>query len=666
MDEFSRKSGKGVYALVAFAVVFVLMNVAFFGFYSQSATSNSASGIISQSQVNLNIQENVVGTGNVIIPETQIVKSSSKKTSSSSNSASEDSDSVSATSGELPQTEQELVQVARKVTTSQANKVTILFGEKNPDFNGNKIVDFPDFLMFVQAYGKTNGMTGFDTKFDLVEDGTIAFTDFLEFVKNYGKEVESQSLQDVLEIFFSFLNPPLETNFAEGETLVIPNVIERIQFTPEGVSGLAKPAIQKVESLDGKVNVLGYDSVNDEIVITNNPGKTGSYQIQVVVEAYSNEGEFIKRRSVIISGTIYDMAELSVTIKNSETGASSAGTFWVYDKNWNLLDTGATETNGKVNFKLSIKESEISNYEPLIVQGGLGVSEVVQTEENGQRTRLSEGYVRTVKEVKSGNNVLVTSVPYGRYEDNPQDFLAYFIEQNNPIRNFDFTGELTGLNHGGLKKIIILKNDPFGDEFFTTEQQEHFKQRILDTNDINSLTPGGNFIKEDMIFFGDNFEGVDYKIYRKSEGGSDVVVAKTGVIVVLSDSKGRADANGDNLRGTIRLGWSAGNIDGPAISHEFGHVFIGSGHPSTLQENSVMSTGYFSRGTLLIVGAADKKQASILNNKEFVNDYGREYAQVDHYGRILGLYSGNEDYKVMLWGGSEWEYDEILNPNRNF
>ncbi|MBU2503745.1 MAG: hypothetical protein KJ879_01695, partial [Nanoarchaeota archaeon] len=261
-SEFSSKSSQGVYFLVAFAAIFVLINVAFFGLYAPNAISSSEAGVLQQSQVNLNIYDSVVGTGNVIVPETQIIKSSSKKSSSSSNSATVNSESTSSTNSaleKLPQTEEEIVQVARKVAgTNQANKVTILIGERNPDFNSNGIVDFPDFLMFVQTYGKTSGMTDFDTKFDLVEDGTIGFTDFLAFVKDYGKEIESESLQDILEIFFSFMNPPLETNFAEGETLVISDVINRIQFTPERVSGLAKPAIQKVESLDGKVNVLGY------------------------------------------------------------------------------------------------------------------------------------------------------------------------------------------------------------------------------------------------------------------------------------------------------------------------------------------------------------------------------------------------------------------------
>ncbi len=59
-----------------------------------------------------------------------------------------------------------------------------------PDFDGNKTVDFNDFVAFVKVFGTTDGDGRYDAKFDLITDGTINFTDFIEFIKVFGQTVE--------------------------------------------------------------------------------------------------------------------------------------------------------------------------------------------------------------------------------------------------------------------------------------------------------------------------------------------------------------------------------------------------------------------------------------------------------------------------------------------
>ncbi|MBT3604908.1 MAG: choice-of-anchor D domain-containing protein [Candidatus Latescibacteria bacterium] len=51
------------------------------------------------------------------------------------------------------------------------------------DFNGSGVVDFPDFLSFVQAFGTP------DATFDLNDNGQVDFPDFLTFVQSFGKSV---------------------------------------------------------------------------------------------------------------------------------------------------------------------------------------------------------------------------------------------------------------------------------------------------------------------------------------------------------------------------------------------------------------------------------------------------------------------------------------------
>ena len=57
------------------------------------------------------------------------------------------------------------------------------------DFNGNGVVDLPDFLLFVTAFGSQAGQERYDAKYDLDGNGEIGIDDFLLFVDNFGKAV---------------------------------------------------------------------------------------------------------------------------------------------------------------------------------------------------------------------------------------------------------------------------------------------------------------------------------------------------------------------------------------------------------------------------------------------------------------------------------------------
>ena len=53
------------------------------------------------------------------------------------------------------------------------------------DFDGNGVVDFSDFLLFVTAFGSRAGQDRYDAKYDLDANGEIAFDDFLLFVHSF-------------------------------------------------------------------------------------------------------------------------------------------------------------------------------------------------------------------------------------------------------------------------------------------------------------------------------------------------------------------------------------------------------------------------------------------------------------------------------------------------
>ena len=58
----------------------------------------------------------------------------------------------------------------------------------NPDLDSNGSVDFQDFLIFAQSFGKTIGDPAFNTTADLDGNGTIDFADFLIFVQAYNSD----------------------------------------------------------------------------------------------------------------------------------------------------------------------------------------------------------------------------------------------------------------------------------------------------------------------------------------------------------------------------------------------------------------------------------------------------------------------------------------------
>ena len=59
------------------------------------------------------------------------------------------------------------------------------------DFNGNGVVDIPDFLLFIDVFGARTGEEKYEyeKKYDLDVNGEIGIPDFLLFVESFGKTV---------------------------------------------------------------------------------------------------------------------------------------------------------------------------------------------------------------------------------------------------------------------------------------------------------------------------------------------------------------------------------------------------------------------------------------------------------------------------------------------
>ncbi len=74
-------------------------------------------------------------------------------------------------------------------TISPAIGVTLqIAAAPSPDFDGNGLVGFSDFVAFAGSFGSQRGDSKFDARYDLNGDGGIGFDDYLVFASRFGEE----------------------------------------------------------------------------------------------------------------------------------------------------------------------------------------------------------------------------------------------------------------------------------------------------------------------------------------------------------------------------------------------------------------------------------------------------------------------------------------------
>ena len=59
----------------------------------------------------------------------------------------------------------------------------------SPDFDGDGMVGFSDFVQFAGVFGSTLGDGRYQAKYDLDRDGMVGFSDFVVFAEDFGKSV---------------------------------------------------------------------------------------------------------------------------------------------------------------------------------------------------------------------------------------------------------------------------------------------------------------------------------------------------------------------------------------------------------------------------------------------------------------------------------------------
>jgi hypothetical protein len=342
-------------------------------------------------------------------------------------------------------------------------------------------------------------------------------------------------------------------------------------------------------------------------------------------------------------GHIYKLARLSGIIESNETHESVKSTIIPYEiigqdtirlfsKTADSEARNLTDAFGNFYFKLNKKEIDLEN---ILLMARQGIPEDYK------------GWVRVQNIPKEEfENVLIRTVPYAPYENRKDEFKE-FVGSNDTydgrlFTRFDFDGiVLRGLpgfeDYKGLERIRILDSDPFTGGTFTREEQEVFKEKLLDKENVGGIT-GHYKIKPEQIVFGNDKSFEDYHLDEEREKvtshkGKIIIVPRKDLFATGLANPGKTGPHVS--RGTIYL--KAGNYNDSTFPHEMGHLFIFStGHPEYLYGETIMSSPIPGWMDYTRPGPADKKKSYLIGDETYLIEVeGYNFKQIDYLRNIL-------------------------------
>ncbi|MBM3228403.1 hypothetical protein FJZ20_00755 [Candidatus Pacearchaeota archaeon] len=360
-------------------------------------------------------------------------------------------------------------------------------------------------------------------------------------------------------------------------------------------------------ALDSKIQVISLE--NYILSVEGKKDQIGTYNLEINFEDYLG-----RDKTQNVSGSIYDLLDLSGNLRSNESTSPIQGKIKIFDENQNLLETDKSDANGynvtsssgAFDFQVKKRVSELSQIK---IQAALGIP--------GNR----QGWVRTINIPSGDNRTLdIAAVPYGNFASNPDEFRNFMYETTggDPAL-FDYENFTGGF-------IIIKQNPsgsgPDGEGIFTDEQANFIKNVVTPyTNSVEKILGISNYpitIEENS----DNYAPGAGKIYivpSTSPGGNPGyagVINKyslgrlvQGAVIYLREDLNPSD-------------WGLKRV----TLHENGHI-IYPFHPNN--QNSIMSspgTNYYTN--------LDLKGPFISYEKTFLRTDG--LTGIQHLDFILG------------------------------
>ena len=281
-------------------------------------------------------------------------------------------------------------------TVSTAISVALGIASPSLDFDGSGIVDFPDFLMFVSAFGSEEGQDKYEVKYDLNSDGKIAFEDLLILTDNFGKSVVAQKPptpptsptppgQGTARPDLIVESPKVSDSNPEAEAYFTLSVTVRNQGT--GTSPILM-RLSYYQSTDETISTsdteVGWDLVRrldpsetgDESARVRAPSSGGTYYYGACIEVVSGESDTGNNCSSAVAVTVLgsdlivespsvssntlgpeESFTLSATVRNQGGGRSSSTTLRYYLSTDETIATSDTEVGTDYVSRLAASES---------------------------------------------------------------------------------------------------------------------------------------------------------------------------------------------------------------------------------------------------------------------------------------------------------------------
>jgi len=375
-----------------------------------------------------------------------------------------------------------------------------------------------------------------------------------------------------------------------------------------------------VISTDGKTQPYLLPAPNDSVaVIKTSQGATGPFQIELMY----GDGQ---TGTVTVGGQIHDLLDVEGILEDNEQHQRQPGVVRVYNaSDSTLLGEIAVSGTGEFNQTLEQRVADLSG--DIFIQA--------RRFPNGDTTAAPTSYIRTIKvPAQDQRGLLMRVVPNGVYVQ--EDFKQFMRELAGSIPNtrFDFLGEYIP-DFQGLQGIEILPENPFGTQYgtFTPEQRANIKSKILNPNDISGII--GNYLIDSAKVWEDD-QG-NYTLFGNPDDSTDKIIPNEGWIIVSPKTNMSAAGLAQYLNyGRLIKGgviYMSGGGSNAVISHEFGHMFLGTGHPTVFGSDQTVMNASADR---LNMGSADKKAGWIIYEPTFMILESGLY-HVDGLENILAL-----------------------------
>ena len=222
---------------------------------------------------------------------------------------------------------------------------------RTPDFDGDGVVNFSDFMVFAGQYGSRRGDGRYQARYDLNRDGAIDFPDFLSFAGSYGGPGSppggggGSSSPDLIVESPSVSDSTLTT----GQSFTL-----RATVRNSGTGSAASTTLRYYRSSNSTISTsdteVGTDSVSGlsasntsaESISLTAPSSAGTYYYGACVASVSGESNSNNNCSTGV--------RLVVEVERANTFDQTVAQIQALeakrDQNWALIDQMITEQRG--------------------------------------------------------------------------------------------------------------------------------------------------------------------------------------------------------------------------------------------------------------------------------------------------------------------------------